>query len=79
MKILSAVLLTFIAALFGYLVRIVTARRDDKKRQQRLAILYLVRISQLKALKKAVEIGLKEEIELMKKQLVFCNINNFTY
>jgi hypothetical protein len=65
----SALIGAFITAIFAYLVRLIIVRRSDKKRQQRFALLYLVRLNQIIALKRAIEFCFKAEINSMKEKI----------
>lgn len=65
---ISALIGAFITALFAYIVRVVIDRRSDRKKQQRLALLYLIRVSRITATKNAVESVFKESLDKMRSK-----------
>lgn len=63
----SAIIGALITAVFAYLVRIILLRRGDRQKQRRLALLYLVRITQIVAIKRAIEFTYKDLIDQIKR------------
>lgn len=68
-SLISAIIGGFITAAFTYLIHILLLKRSEKKGQERMALLYLIRISQIVAIRKALENVFKEEIDTIKEQI----------
>ena len=68
-SLISAIIGGFITAAFTYLIHILLFKRSEKRGQERMALLYLIRISQILAIRKAVESVYKEEIDAFKEQI----------
>jgi hypothetical protein len=68
-SLISAIIGGFITAAFTYLIHILLLKRSEKRGQERMALLYLVRISQIVAIRKALESVYKEEIDTIKEQI----------
>ena len=65
----SAIVGAFITAAFAYLVRLILLRKSEKKRQERLALLYLTRITEIVAWKQAIEFTYKEIISQIQDKI----------
>jgi len=61
--IISAIIGGFVTAILTYIIHLLLVRRNEKKRQRQLALLYLTRISTIVAIQKASESVLKEQLE----------------
>jgi hypothetical protein len=59
-SLISAIIGGFVTAVLTYIIHLLLVRRNEKKRQRQLALLYLTRISTIVATKKVVESVLKE-------------------
>lgn len=57
---ISAIIGGFVTAVLTYIIHLLLVRRNEKKRQRQLALLYLTRISTIVAIKKAVEFLIRE-------------------
>lgn len=68
-SLISAIIGGFITAAFTYLIQILLFKRSEKRGQERMALLYLIRISQIVAIRKALENVLKEEFDTIKEQM----------
>lgn len=78
-SIFSAVIGGFVTAIFAYLARFFLIRRSEKKRQQRLALLYLIEFSQIVAGKQAIELTFKEELKIFKEKIKDSKIKEYPF
>ena len=68
-SLISAIIGGLITAIFTYLVRITLFRKSEKRKQQRLALLYLIRISEIVAWKRALEFAFRDDINKIKNEI----------
>ena len=70
-SLISAIIGGFVTAVLTYIIHLLLVRRNEKKRQRQLGLLYLTRISQITAIKKATESTYKEFFEKIRPMDIF--------